>query len=482
MIQSLGDCVSLGNAMRLPMPFSLIVSSVELFVLQGTGIRTFSRSLVGALGSKGVFQLDLLISTASTSEAGLLSGSNIFQIHKKKGKLYRVPFILRLKIMQLFRIPLWPSARRLQRISAAHPLFRGALEKCFGETVTDNILEPSHEGEEHTRGKGLLCSKYLFDDATILFKLNRRLLHVSLPRQMRGRHANRPLYHSPLPYPVVINGCLNVCTIHDLIPISHPELCLDDPSYFYDLVDSLLNVCDGIHCISHYSAEQLKAYYGNKSDGKIFVAHQPIPLSHLTSGYQENVINAHRRQSVLGSSCESKYILQVGSIEPKKNHQTTLNAFRRLREKNSSLRLVIIGNPGWLTEDLCDYLSAAKPDSIEWLRSASYGTLIRYMQGASAVVFPSLVEGWGLPPLEAMSFGAPVVASPIQPCKEACGSAALYMTDPLDSISLADNLQHILSTPELSEQLTRNGFEQAKKYNAEQFADELFKGYDKIVA
>jgi alpha-1,3-rhamnosyl/mannosyltransferase len=146
------------------------------------------------------------------------------------------------------------------------------------------------------------------------------------------------------------------------------------------------------------------------------------------------------------------------------------------------LRLVIIGKPGWLTEDLCDYLSAAKPDGIEWIRSASYGTLIRYMQGASAVVFPSLVEGWGLPPLEAMSFGAPVVVSPIQPCKEACGSSPLYMTDPLDSISLSDNLQHILSTPGLVEQLIKNGFEQVKKYNAEQFAHDLFMGYSKMVA
>jgi glycosyltransferase involved in cell wall biosynthesis len=464
------------------MPFSLVVGSFELFVRQGTGIRTFSRSLVTALGSKKGLPLDLLISTTSSSESGMLAGSNIFQVHVKKSKLYRAAFIARLKIIQLLRISLWPSVRRLQRISAAHPLCRGALEKCFGEPATDNILEPTHEAEEQTRDKGLLCSKYLFDDATILFKLNRRLLHLSLPRQMRGRYANRPLYHSPLPYPVVINGCLNVCTIHDLIPISHPELCLDDPSCFYDLVDSLLNVCDGIHCISYYSAEQLKTYYGNKGDGKIFVAHQPIPLSHLTSGYQESVINAHRRQSALGSSCESKYILQVGSIEPKKNHQTTFNAFRRLREKNSSLRLVIIGKPGWLTEDLCDYLSAAKPDGIEWVRSANYGTLIRYLQGASAVVFPSLVEGWGLPPLEAMSFGTPVVVSPIQPCKEACGSSPLYMTDPLDPISLSDNLQNILSTPELVEQLIKNGFEQVKKYNAEQFAHDLFKGYSKIAA
>ena len=468
--------------MRLPTPLSLIVSSVELFALQGTGVRNFSRSLVAALGRKGVFHLDLLISTALTSEAGLLAGSNVLQLHTKKSKKHRVLFILRLMIMQFFRMPLWPPVRRLQRISATHPLYRGVYEKCFGETVIGNILEPSHEAKESIRDKGLLCSNYLFDDAPMLFKFSRRLLHLRLPQPMRGRHANRPLYHSPLPYPVVINGCLNVCTIHDLIPISHPELCLDDPSYFYDLVDSLLNACDGIHCISHYSAEQIKKYYGSKSDGKIFVAHQPIPLSHLDSGYQENVINAHRRQSALGSSCESKYILQVGSIEPKKNHQTTLDAFRRLREKNSSLRLVIIGKPGWLTDDLCDYLSAAKSDGIEWLRSASYGTLIRYMQGASVVVFPSIVEGWGLPPLEAMSFGAPVVVSPIKPCKEACGSAALYMTDPLDSISLADNLQHILSTPGLGEHLIKNGFEQVTKYNTVQFADDLLKGYGKIAA
>lgn len=464
------------------MSFSLIVSSVEMFVPQGTGIRTFTRSLVSALGTKKSSHLDLLISTTSSSENGILTGSNVLQVRIKKGRLYRSLFFLRAKIMQFLRIPAWASVRRLQRVSTTHPLRQAVYGRCFGAARVDYGLEPGCAAEVNSSERGLLYSKYVFNDALKLFKLNRRLLRLSLPKAMRGPHANRPLYHSPLPYPVVINNCLNYFTLHDLIPISHPELCLDDPSYFYDLVDSLLNACDGIHCISHYSAEQLKLFYGDKVAHKIFVAHQAIPLTHLTAHFQENAIHAYRRRSTLGSFGGSKYILQVGSIEPKKNYPTTLDAFRMLQDKNSSLRLVILGKPGWLSDDLCDYLAGAKSDGIEWIRHASYSTLIRYMQEASAVVFPSIAEGWGLPPLEAMSFGAPVVVSPIQPCKEACGSAALFMTDPLDSISLADNLQHILSTPELSEKLIKNGFEQAKKYTAEQFAVDLFKGYGKIVA
>jgi glycosyltransferase involved in cell wall biosynthesis len=157
-----------------------------------------------------------------------------------------------------------------------------------------------------------------------------------------------------------------------------------------------------------------------------------------------------------------------------------LEAFRYLREKDSSLRLVIIGKPGWLTEDLCDYLATAKSDGIEWLRSASYSTLIRYMQAASAVVFPSLVEGWGLPPLEAMSYGAPVVASPIPSCKEACGSAALYVDNPLDSVSLSRHLTDIMNNLECANDLMRQGFARARRYNVQRFASDLSAGYRQL--
>jgi len=459
---------------------SVIVCSVELFIRQGTGIRTFSRSLVAALSAKQDIPLDLLISTRSASGAGMLTGSNILQKHNKRSKLSRLASILRLTVKQFFRVPLWPVVRRLHRVPATNALYGELLDKCFGELRGHYGQQATRAAEGGQRQQGFLCCKNLFNDAPVLFAMNRKLLHLSLPRSMRLAGDSQPVYHSPLPYPVVIKGCHNIFTIHDLIPISHPDLCLDDPSYFNDLVGSLLDACAGIHCISHYSAEEVARFYGHEYNSKIFVAHQPLPLSHLTAEFQQSAIERHRKRYENSPSDESKFILQVGSIEPKKNHQTTLDAFRRLREKDNSLRLVIIGKPGWLTEDLCDYLATAKSDGIEWLRSASFGTLIRYIQRASAVVFPSLVEGWGLPPLEAMSYGTPVVVSPIKPCHEACGSAALYMADPLDAISLSDNLDLLLSTPALSEELIRQGFDQVMKFSVQKFADNLLEGYGRF--
>ena len=462
------------------MSFSIIVGSVELFVRQGTGIRTFSRSLVAALASKENASLDLLISTSSPTASGLLAGSNILQKHSKQARLSKIFSLLRIKKRQYFRLPFVSSALRLSRVSSAHPLHHALLGVCFEQAVSEYNPQLDSDSAESESEKGFICAKDIFIDAPITFKTTRRLLQLKLPASMKSRADYQVVYHSPLPYPILLRDCINISTIHDLIPLSHPDLCLDDPAYFYDLIDSLLDQSDAVHCISQYAADQLKRFYGSKGEKKVFVAHQPLPLSHLNSAYQES---AHLRlkSRYRDISSTDRYILQVGSIEPKKNHQTTLDAFRRLREKDRSLRLVLIGKPGWLTEDLCDYLVSAKVDGIEWLRSASYGLMIKYLQGASAVVFPSIVEGWGLPPLEAMSYGAPVIASPIAPCREACGTAAAYMDDPLDSVSLARNLSELLADVDRANDLISAGFAQARKYSSLQFAADLFRGYSEVL-
>lgn len=464
------------------MVLSIIVGSVELFVRQGTGIRTFSRSLVAALAGKQNGSLHLLISTSSSTKSGLLAGSNILQKHVKQARLSKILALIRIKKKQYLKLPFISSAQHLLRVSPEHPLHHALLGVCFEQAAKDYRDQSSPNPPALVNDeRGFLCAKDIFVDAPISFKATRKLLRLSLPVSMKSRGEHQVLYHSPLPYPIVIRDCINITTIHDLIPLSHPELCLDDPAYFYDLLDSLLDQSDGIHCISQYAADQLKRFYGCKGERKIFVAHQPVPLSHLSTAYQEGALSSLRSRYNRDPNTD-RYILQVGSIEPKKNHQTTLEAFRRLREKDQSLRLVLIGKPGWLTEDLCDYLTSAKADGVEWLRSASYGTMIKYLQAASAVVFPSIVEGWGLPPLEAMSYGAPVVASPIPPCREACGSAALYMDDPLDGVSLAMNLKQILVDRECAGNLVRAGFDQVSKYNVGRFAADLLQGYGHVLS
>jgi glycosyltransferase involved in cell wall biosynthesis len=458
---------------------SVIIGTVELFTRQGTGIRTFSRSVVAALASKKALPLDLLVSTMSKTDSSLLTRSNILQKHEKLNRIERVKPFLRAKTKYLLKVPMWLASQRLQRVSAEHPLHAALLTKCLDDAARDYSRPNDIELHVQSRGeRGFLCGINLFSDAPACFKINRRFTQVRLPRPSESRTNTIPLYHSPLPFPLTIQGCVNVSTVHDLIPITHPELCLDDPAYFYDLVNELLASFHGIHCISQYTADQIKRYYGSKGNSKIFVAHQPIPLGHLTSDYEMAAQRRLQARHEQGSKGE-RYILQVGSIEPKKNHSTTLEAFRMLREKDSSLRLVIIGKPGWLTEDVCDYLASAKADNIEWLRAASFSTLIRYMKGASALVFPSIVEGWGLPPLEAMSYGVPVVASPIPPCQEACGAAALYMGAPVDSISMSQRLREILDNPERAHELINAGFEQAKRYSSDQFAIDLLNGYNK---
>lgn len=457
---------------------SIIVNSVEAFLPKGTGIKTFSRSLIAALAGCTPNSVNLLISTSSKKASNPIVSSNIIHQHRKLGRLEKLITALKIKTSCLLE-PSWlPSKALIKEVEVTDPLRLPTLEKVYGELLgfDPGLKIDSYEKCSH----GFVYASQIFQNALPRFKLNRRLTHLRLPRNMR-LSGNPVYFHSPLPYPILLDKCANITTIHDIIPITHSALCLDDPEYWYDLVASLLRSCDAIHCISHHTARGVEKFFGSQASSKLFVAHQPINLGHVTPEFEANSL-LELRSSYEKSHAGQRYILQIGAVEPKKNHQTTIEAFQLLRKEYPSLRLVVLGKSGWLSEDLCNYLARASPEGIEWVRAASYGSLVRYLRHASAVVFPSIVEGWGLPPLEAMSYGVPVVASPIEPCKEALGQAPLYMDDPSDAWSLAQHLRNILANADLAAELVSNGFARAKLYSHSTFAAHLSAAYAQIPA
>jgi glycosyltransferase involved in cell wall biosynthesis len=457
---------------------SVIVNSVEAFLQQGTGIKTFSRNLISALAGGGSRRIQLLISTSSNRPNHPIASSNILQQQRKLGRLDKLVETVGVKLSSLLELRLFSSSAVTKEVGIDDPLRKPFLEKTFADSFfADPGLDTAtscHDVSEH----GFIYAKQVFKSAPMRFKFGRRLTCLRLPKNS-GIISRGLVYHSPLPYPIVVRGCPNICTIHDIIPITRPDLCLDDPEYFYDLVTALLQGCDAIHCISNHTASGIRQYFGSKNAAKLFVAHQPIGLAHVTPQFEARSLGELRARYERSYE-RDRYILQVGSIEPKKNHQITIEAFRLLREEYPTLKLVILGKQGWLSKDLCGYLSSASSEGVQWVRAASYGALMNYFCHASAVVFPSVVEGWGLPPLEAMSFGAPVVAAPIEPCKEALGDAPLYMDDANDAWSLAQHLRAILADPDLASQMASKGFSRAKAYSHAAFAARLSQEYAKI--
>ncbi len=168
---------------------------------------------------------------------------------------------------------------------------------------------------------------------------------------------------------------------------------------------------------------------------------------------------------------EDEFILFVGTVEPRKNLLTLVRAFDRiLRRTSRRPQLVVVGAEGWLMDDLFAFI---KESSIsDRLRLTGYlddGDLRALYSSCTVFVYPSIYEGFGLPPLEAMACGAPVIASNIATFQETLGSAAEFV-EPNDVEALAASIVGILGDEDRRRTLSRGGLEQAAKFSWERTA------------
>jgi len=165
------------------------------------------------------------------------------------------------------------------------------------------------------------------------------------------------------------------------------------------------------------------------------------------------------------------YLLYVGAVYPHKNVEVLAKGYERLLKIKPDLKLVIIGKQDYWR----DKLMSAYP-AISFPGYLPYQKLVGYYQHASLFVFPSLSEGFGLPPLEAMAFGAPVLSSNRTAIPEACGEAAEYF-DPHSPKDLAEKAEALLDNPERRTEMTRLGKAQVKKFSWGKMAQQTLEVY-----
>lgn len=162
---------------------------------------------------------------------------------------------------------------------------------------------------------------------------------------------------------------------------------------------------------------------------------------------------------------EGDYILYVGSLEPRKNIATLIEAYEQMRTDNPDLKtkLILIGGESPLFAAVRLQIKQFHNDVV-FKGFVSDEELKQYYRNALVVAYPSLYEGFGLPPLEAMASGAPVVTSNTSSLPEVVGDAAL-MVSPYDCAQLAGTLARVIGDRRLREEMRRRGFEQVKKFN-----------------
>ena len=171
------------------------------------------------------------------------------------------------------------------------------------------------------------------------------------------------------------------------------------------------------------------------------------------------------------------YILTVSRVDPRKNHLRILRAFELLVKEGLPHRWIIAGPRGWGAEPF----EAALADSparerIEWRREVGESELARLYAQAAAFVFPSLNEGFGLPPVEAMACGAPVVTSCVTATAEICEDAAL-LVEPTDPEEIFEATRRLLVEPELAEELRRLGRQRAGELTWKECARRTWSAY-----
>lgn len=175
-----------------------------------------------------------------------------------------------------------------------------------------------------------------------------------------------------------------------------------------------------------------------------------------------------------------RYILFSGTLEPRKNVPVLLSAYRALRGDFPDTGLILAGTPGWRSDKLLEYIRGnGLSEDVRVTGYVSPEELAVLYSGASVFVLPSLYEGFGLPPLEAMACGAPVVVSSGGSLPEVVGDAAVVLP-PNDVEGYRREIARVLSSPELARELREKGFRQAEKYSWDRTAAETLAVYREV--
>ncbi|HEU5004231.1 MAG TPA: glycosyltransferase family 1 protein [Actinomycetota bacterium] len=251
-----------------------------------------------------------------------------------------------------------------------------------------------------------------------------------------------------------------VVTIHDLTFLLYPEFCTPPVRRYRWILPKVLARCRVVITPSATVADQVAAELGVE---RVRIVVTP-----------EGVRPGAR---VLGSpgGTTSSYVLFIGTQEPRKNLDRLIRAFAQLRDLD--VRLILAGPAGWGGGDplvLADSLGiAGRVQTVGYLPDRELALLLA---GARAFVFPSLYEGFGLPPLEAMAAGVPVVAAAAGSLPEVLGDAPVWC-DPLDVSSIADAVRRVVSDETVRAQAVERGRAQAARYTWEATAARTIDAY-----
>ena len=295
-----------------------------------------------------------------------------------------------------------------------------------------------------------------------------RLLKKLKPDLVHFPHFNVPLFY---------RGKF-VVTIHDLIMTKFPSVKTSTLSkWFFVLkrlaykitINSAIKRAEKIIAVSQFTADDVIEYFklSAKQAQKIKVVYEGFTQTIIDDSYNIDL--------------PDNFLLYVGNAYPHKNLEFLIEAFAEWQKNNLNCYLILVGNKNYFYERLEEYVRdnfAGIKNRIIFSGFVRDEKLVAYYKQAKAYIFPSLYEGFGLPPLEAMVHALPVLSSQSSCLPEVLGDAVLYF-DPKDKKDFQIKLNHILTDQKIRDKLIKQGFEQIKKYSWDTMAKEIINIYNK---
>jgi glycosyltransferase involved in cell wall biosynthesis len=426
----------------------IMIDGRNLGLEKGTGVATYARNLSYCLHDMG-FEVDLLYgSRASPGHTDLMKEIAFFDTNAGDS-------------------PRWLKALRAAKDVAMAPFGHAATRvPITGTVIADNFRSRLPYFDR------IFNSPEVFSRAHTLFGVLNRMHKVHL--------SSKPdLMHWTYPLAIRVPGIPNVYTLHDLVPLRLPYTTLDNKRRYFKLIAKIARSADHIVTVSESSKDDIVRMFG-VSPKRITNTYQSVSIPGKYANKPPDVVE-REVEGTFGLTYK-QYFLFWGSIEPKKNVGRMIEAYLSSGVKAP---LVMVGAQAWKSEEELRLLyddnirsliqignETRVKNRVIQLSYVPFPLLVSLIKGAKATLFPSLYEGFGLPVLESMLLGTPVISSTTASVPEVAGEAAI-LVNPYDAGKIADAIRYVDGDADLRASLITRGLKQAGLFSEDNYKKKL---------
>jgi glycosyltransferase involved in cell wall biosynthesis len=444
------------NQKNKKMSAKIMIDGRNLDLEKGTGVATYARNLSYCIHELGYNVEVLYGNRSSPNHTELMKEIAFFDSNAGD-------------------IPYWLQFIRSIKESALAPFGHEATKvPITGTVITDSFKSKLPYFD------AIYNSPDLFRKSNYLFGFFNKMHKVYINKKP-------DLMHWTYPLPLHINGIPNIYTLHDLVPLRLPYTTLDNKRKYFRLVSKIASKADHIVTVSESSKKDIIEIL-KIPENKITNTYQSISIP---KKYIEKSIDSVQKELEGTFGIEyKKYFLFWGSIEPKKNIGRIIESYLASGSRDP---LVIVGAQAWKSENELKLLyddnirsliqhgnETRVKNKVIRLNYVPFPLLVSLIRGAKATLFPSLYEGFGLPVLESMSLGTPVISANTASIPEVAGDAAI-LVNPYDTKSITEAIRSIDSDSDLRDALIEKGITQARSFSDEIYKERLKNVYNSFL-